>query len=72
MAGFGSGTFALFICDTCGLRFPYRQQHREPDTNALVCSNCLDQPNPYLHFRAKPDRITLARPRPDVPLEVEE
>lgn len=66
--GFGSGSNAIFICDICGTKWPYRQQNRAPDTNAIVCPNCLDQPNPYIHYRVKQDRINLARPRPDVPL----
>lgn len=62
---FAPGTNALFACDTCGFRFPYLSQILERDTNARVCSGCLDEPLPQRFAKPRVDPEALANPRPD-------
>lgn len=69
---YSSGNLANAICDRCGLEFAYRAIRSEADTLLRVCSDCIDQPDPYRRLVIKPDNLALQYPRPDVDLTVEE
>lgn len=65
---YGSGNISKAICDRCGFEFNYLQLQQEADTKLQVCSDCLDQPDPYRRRRTPTVNISLRYPRPDVPL----
>ena len=68
---FAKGKHALFICDRCGMSYPYLKQVIEPGTNLAVCSECNDgRWNRVGHPQNKPPRdlvdgVALRNPRPD-------
>lgn len=65
---YGSGNISKAICDRCGARYPYLALQQEADTKLQVCSECLDQPDPYMRRRTPTVHISLRYPRPDVAL----
>ena len=57
------------ICDRCKFKFELRKL--KPDRNApglRVCDDCNDLKDPYQLPPPKPEKISLAYPRPDEPL----
>lgn len=69
---YGAASWTWGICSTCDSRWYHHQLSLHPDWKTWVCPNCADEPNPYLHFRAKTDNINIPHPRPDVPLVPDE
>ena len=65
----GHGNLAIALCDRCQRKFPWDALY--PDTNSpglRVCSDDLDQLDPYRLPARQTETITLAWARPDVPL----
>lgn len=72
MSNYAIGTHAYFICDRCGLRYPYLEQRKEW-TNLTVCEDCYEEKHPQLELKGKKaDAEGLYNPAPDrkEPLEV--
>lgn len=66
----GRGKTVVAICGRCQMKH-YRSE-LSPDPNIpglLVCPNCRDVYDPYKLPMKPPEDITVAQPRPDVPLE---
>ena len=63
--GFGSGRNARFVCDGCGLAYPYRDARTEADTGFRKCRSCgVDPPDP-VWLPAGGEAKPLRYPRPD-------
>lgn len=72
MSKYAIGTHAYFICDRCGLRYPYLEQRKEW-TNLTVCEDCYEEKHPQLDLKGKKaDAEALYNAAPDrkEPLEV--
>lgn len=71
---YGSGKNSIAICDRCGMKHKYTELQVETDTKLMVCNSCIDPADPYRRILSRPreDRISLRRPRPDVPLTIPE
>jgi len=65
----GKTTLGIGICDRCSRKFSLTQLH--PDRNSpglMVCDADNDLYDPYRLPARRSEDITLAHPRPDVPL----
>ncbi len=64
--GFKLGTWWA-ICDRCGWKYKNTQLHKEPHTDLMVCSPCLDKRNPqdYARILRVEKSIPWSRPDPD-------
>jgi hypothetical protein len=60
---FATGTYALGICDRCGLRMAYLDMVKERQTGLKVHEACEDEPE-IVRLR-RPDPVILREPRPD-------
>ena len=67
----GEPTYGIGLCARCSRKFPLAQL--QPDTNypaLMVCSEDIDDYDPYRLAPRQPDQIVLPFVRPDLPLNV--
>ena len=65
---YASGTYAFFICDTCGFRYPYKKSKTTWD-NYKTCPECYETKHPQLDPpTVSVDSEALHQPRPEIPL----
>jgi hypothetical protein len=68
----GYSDIAIGICDRCRMKRPHAVLSPDPNFPGLmVCDQgCKDQFDPYRLPARKTENITIRKPRPDVPLIV--
>ena len=63
----GRTKLAIGICGRCSLKFPYDELHPDPNIPGLfVCTEDMDQFDPYRLPARETENITLDHARPDV------
>ena len=67
----GNSKIAIGICARCNRKFPYDELISDPNFPGLfVCSEDVDEFDPWRLPPRETENITLQHPRPDVSLEV--
>ena len=65
----GKSTFGIGICGRCSRKFSLEDLHPDPNYPGLmVCDADTDEYDPYRLAPRQEDKIVLANPRPDTPI----
>lgn len=68
-----SGKASLAICDRCNFKYHYQSLMEDGNIKGMrVCEDCRDEKDPWRLPPIRPDAITLAKPRPDTPLGLQD
>ena len=59
------GHYAIAICPRCKFKVYYGELEMDPNTNQMICGDCIDLLDPYRLSPKEPDRFTLRYPRPE-------
>jgi hypothetical protein len=65
----GRSTYGIGLCDRCNRKFPLEELFSDPNSPGLkVCSDDLDEYDPYRLPSRKTEDVTLRFTRPDIPV----
>lgn len=65
----GKTNLAVAVCGRCNRKVANADLQRDPDSRLMVCSGCVDAPDPWRLPMRVPDRVSLPFVQADTPID---